>query len=726
MDQFLVLDRRDLLKKGIQGSAGCLMIAVVPQGFGAQSSFIPNHFIEVPAQGKIKLICHRSEMGQGARTACAMLLAEELKIPWDQIEVKQAPGDVKYGDQNTDGSTTVRKNWDTLRLAGASARETLLAAAASYWKTSNQKLIAKNGSILNVSIGESLKYQELVEASAKIPVVKNPKISSKPDSYDIIGKPTKGVDVLDIVTGKASYGIDKSAVHLVYASVARSPVVGGGIESFQDKEARKLKGVLDVFQIDEEGPSINSFSGVVVVAQDYWTALKGRNLLKINWSQNENVETTSKTIPLLKKQIDDSFSEEDEFGNFEDAKKSAKRLVKGRYFTPYLTHAPMEPPVATASLLGGHLTIWAPTQDPQRAREAVADATGLDEQNITINVTLLGGGFGRKSQPDFVVEAALIAQHIKKPVKVIWTREDDIRHGFYHAQAIQTLEATIDQSDQVSGWRHRSGFPSIAHLFTNLYFFGPSGSELEMGMINVPYQIPNRLFEKSKVESEIKIGWLRSVCNVFHAFAIESFMDDIATTLKTDPIELRLKYLSKIPPKRKISSFDFNPIRLKSVIQRVREISHWNDKRKKGIAIGFACHASFKSYVAVAVEMVKDRRDKWSIRKAYISADCGVVINPNHVKAQLEGSVVFGISVAFYGRITLTNGQVDQSNFHDYPVLRMDQCPDIVTDLMPSNERPTGIGEPGVPPISPAIANALFAGSGVRVRDLPLVDSGLI
>ena len=713
----IILSRRDLIKGGIKIGTGCFALGLSRPTLAAKKLFQPSVYIKIQQDIPVTLLIHRSEMGQHVLTSMVMLIAEELEVDPTSIKIEQATGDEKFGDQNTDGSTSARKNWFPLRKAGATARKMLISAGAKHFKTEESMLIAKNGHVVNLKTNERMSYQDLAGIAASLTPPKEESIQLKKD-LSVIGTPLENLVAKDMVTGKATYGIDTHRPNMVFATIERSPTIDGKIKSLNAEEAKKVPGVLAVFPMASEGPSINTNEGIAVVAETYHAAIKARSLLKVEFENDGNLETSVKQNETNKRKVMEDGSEEDEIGDFEAAKESGTKVITATYETPYLVHAPMEPLACTAELVGKGILIHAPSQDPQRAREAIADATGFDEDHVTIKVTLLGGGFGRKSQPDFPVEAALIAKEIKKPVKLIWTREDEIRHGMYHATSVQYMEGVIDKENNITGFRHRSGFPSIAKLFTSLYIFGPTSMELGMGHTNNPYRFPNKLLEKTKLNSDLRIGWYRAVCNIFHAFAVESFLDELASTTRKDPVALRLSLLDNKAPKD-IGSHDFNPIRLRSVIETCRDKSAWLKKRKAGAAIGFACHYSFMSYIAVAIEVEK-KADKYRASKVTIVADCGINVNSDTVLSQLEGGVIFGLCHSYYGKISLKNGEVIQSNFHDYPMLRMRETPDIEVHIMPSTENPTGIGEPGVPPITPALTNAIFQASGQRIRSFPI------
>ena len=693
----------------------------------AAKSFAPAAYIRIDASGTT-LIVHRSEMGQGARTSCAMLLAEELELPWEEIRIEQADGDPKYGNQNTDGSTTVRLNWQPLREAGAAARTMLVAAAAQGWDVAAGECRAEAGRVLHAGSGRSATYGELAAVAATLDVPEKPMLKDKKD-HKILGTPRALVDVPDIVRGQAVYGIDVVRPGMLYASIERCPTIKGTLGSLDPEAALAVPGVKKVLPLEGAAQPFNLNAGVAVVAENTFAALKGRKALQIEWKTGEGLESSGAFRDKLQHLVDGHGKPFRSEGDIAAAKAAAARTLSASFHGPHLVHAPMEPLAATAVVTDEGCEIWAPCQDPMTARQRARGALELDLAQVTVHVTLLGGGFGRKSKPDFILEAAKIAQQMKgTPIKLTWTREDEVRHGFYRAQNAQKLEATLDESGRLTGWRQHTAFPTILSTFMP-GATDPSGFELGMGLTNLPYRIPSIQLESSGIASDVRIGWLRSVCNTFHAHAVNCFVDEIAEAAGKDPVQWRLEMLGE-PRKLEFSDRDkpygLDTGRLSAVIRRCAEVSRWGEKTlAEGVQRGFASHFSFLTYVAATLDASLDEEGKVKVHEVDLVVDCGTVVNPDTVRAQMEGAVVFALSMAFFGEITVENGAVQQSNFHDYPMLRIDQMPRVNVEILDSDAPPSGVGEPGVPPIAPALVNAIAKLTGKRVYDLPLTRAGL-
>jgi isoquinoline 1-oxidoreductase beta subunit len=671
------------------------------------ASFEPNPFIAIHPDGRITLVSHRSEMGQGARTAMAMLLAEELEVKPEAVIVAQGEADERYGDQNTDGSHSVSDNWTRLREAGAAAREMLIAAAAKRWGVEPASCEARDGKVHHAD--KAFTYGELAPDAAKLPVPGSPKL--KPDSsLRLIGKDRPLVDVPAILAGRAEYGIDVVVPGMVHASLERAPTVNGTLKSADTKAPLSVPGVLSVVQLPPLGKQKRTNQAIAVVATNTWAANQGRTLLKAEWDSHG-----AKSSPELRAALEDALGKPGKAyrhdGDFEAANKNASRVIEARYHAPHLVHAPMEPLACVAHVQSdGRCEIWAPTQDPQGAQKAAAEVLGVAPSKVTVHVALLGGAFGRKSLQDFIMEAAALSKELKKPVKITWTREDEIRHGFYHPESAQLMTATLDGGGNITGWRHRSAFTPIARLF-DPSAAAPNDFEMGMGATNMPYGIPNVLCEGAAGPTEVRVAWFRSVCNIFHAFAVNSFIDEIAHETKRDPLQLRLDLLK--------NAHVVDSARLARVTEAAAHGIGWGRKLPIGGGLGIACHFSFHSYTACAIE-AQVAKGQVKVTRAHVAIDCGKIVNTDTVRAQMEGAVVFGLSAALIGEITLKDGAVEQSNFHDYPVLRLNECPEIHVHLIKSNAPPTGVGEPGVPPVAPALCGAIFQATGQRVRDLPV------
>lgn len=695
----------------------------------ANRHYDPMAFILIPPKGKIKLVVHRSEMGQGVRTSLPMIMAEDLGVRWDQIEIVQALGDPKYGSQNTDGSTSVKDFYHRLRLASAGIREMLERAAALKWDLPLDDCVGRDGHVVHLrSRDKKLSYQELSELAMQLKMPKNPKLKPVRD-FKFIGKPRMGTDVPDIVQGKGQFGADIEVPGMVYAVAKRAPVPGGRIKSVDASAAKKVKGVIDVVKLEGMPLETQANDSVCVVATNTWAAMKGREALKVEWDlsglKNEHSNQYKKElVNALADEKKRTIYRNDGYIDSVEARYPNKVSVE--FHTPYLVHATMEPPVAVAHVTSGACEVWAPVQGPQRIMKVVGKMLGIPMEKVKVNVTLLGGGFGRKGQPDFVAEAVALSKKIKKPVLLQWTREDEVQHGFYHAEAYQKLSASLDKYNMPVTWRHQAVYPTI----TNAFFVNekknatPMIFELGMGSLNIPYDIANVRCETGDTIPSVRVGWLRSVCNLFQGYAVNAFMDELAERAKMDPVEYRLRLIGapRMEPSMVGDPVPQDTGRLSHVIKKVRDAFGWDKPLPKGHGKGFANHYSFLSYVALAME-VSCTNGVAKVHRVVTAIDCGLAINPDHVKAQMEGAIVFGLSAGLYGKITLKGGAVEQSNFHDYPVLRANEMPKIdVIIVNGDTERPAGVGEPGVPVVVPALAAAIYNATGQRIRDLPLAE----
>jgi isoquinoline 1-oxidoreductase beta subunit len=700
----------------------------------------PNVLVHIAPDGTTTIVCHRSEMGQGVRSTIHVLIADELGADLSRVVLRQAEGDKKYGDQNTDGSSSVRKFYDHYRRAGAAARMMLVAAAAKRWRVKPAACIAENHRVVHPPTKRSLGFGELVAEASKLPVPKPDTIVLRPakELTRVAGTNLPLHDGAAIVTGTAAFGGDIKLPGMLFAVIARPPVVGGKVVRFDDKRALAIPGVKKVVAMPQPTPPwmFQPWGGVAVIADNTWAALKGRAALAIEWDHGPNASYDSVEFrEQLLASVRAPGTKLRDVGNVDDAFGKAAKVVEAEYVVPHLAHVPMEPPVAIVRIDGGKAEVWAPTQHPQSARKAVAALLGIGEENVTINVTLLGGGFGRKSKPDFIVEAAFLAREAGAPVRVQWMREDDIRHGYYNAVNAQRLRAALDAKNTVTAWHHRTAFTPIGSTF-DPKVDTPSINDLQQGVLDLALAAPNVRAEACKAPARTRVGWYRSVYNIFHAFAIGSFIDELAHARGADP---RDTWLDVIGPARQMSladlgiaklsnygeSLDKHPVdagRLRNVIERVTAAARWSDR--KGRALGLAAHRSFVSYTAVVLSVVPDERRKVRVDEAWIAMDSGTVVNQERFHAQLEGSVVMGISNAMYGGVTITKGATNETNFRDLKIARIGDVPRrIHTELVASTAPPSGVGEPGVPPVGAALANAIFALTGKRIREVPLARS---
>lgn len=719
----------------------------------------PNVFIRIDADGTVTVTNHRAEMGQGIRTSLVMVAADELGADWDRVRVEQAPADQeKYGNQNTDGSRSMRHWFAPIRRAGAAARMMLERAAAERWGVPASECHARVHAVVHAASGRELGFGDLAAAARELSVPPRERLELKPQSewryigedagpaYDVkrgsVVRP-KAIDGEDIVTGQAVYGADVAFEDMLYAVVARPPVYGAMLRSVDDGEALKVPGVLRTVEIDGTGQpaGFKPLGGVAVVAENTWAAIQGRKALKIDWNLESAGDNAAYDSEAYRKQLQQTARApgkviRDE-GDIESALADAAERVSATYYMPHMAQAPMEPPVAVARIVNGRAEVWAPVQNPGATRSGVAKRLGLEPEDVTVNVTLLGGGFGRKSKPDFAQEAASLTKAFDgRPVRVQWTRDDDLHHTYFHAVSVDRLEAGLDADGRALGWRHRTLSPSIGSLFApDPEHIAPF--ELGQGFNTMPFDIPAIRLENPEAPAHVRIGWFRSVYNLPHAFAIQSFAAELAEAAGRDHRDYLLELLG---PSREIDPRTFGdqwnygenperyPIdigRMRAVIEKATAEAGWGRDLPKGRGLGLAVHNSFVSYTAVVFDVEVDDGGGLIIHSADIAFDCGPQVNPERIRAQLEGACVMGIGIAMQSEITFSEGRVQQDNFHQYLVPRIDRVPreTRVHLINPDSEAAIGgVGEPGLPPVAPALCNAIHAATGRRIRRLPVGD----
>ncbi len=704
----------------------------------------PSVYLGIEPHGKVVIVAHRSEMGTGIRTALPMVVADELNADWQMVRVEQAMGDAKYGSQDTDGSRSIRDFYEIMRQAGATARLMLERAAAAKWNVPLEECQARKHQVVHIPSERSLGYGELTKLASRQPIPKVEELRFKtPEEYRYMGKGVPIVDIADICTGKAVYGADVRMTDMVFASIERPPTLGAEAKNYDDTETLKVKGVKQTIVLDSAKPpyGFQALGGVAVIADNPWAAMKGRKKLDIEWKPGLNTDFESETY---RKSLFETARKPQKIvrniGDVEAEFSKATEIHEAEYYVPLLSHAPMEPPVAVADYRNGKVAIRAATQNPQGVQDAVAAALDIPSEDVSCQVTLLGGGFGRKSKPDYIVEASILSKKLKKPVQVTWTREDDIRFDYYNAVAGMYMKACLGVDGKPTAWLQRSVFPAILSLFDTSKVYG-DGMHLGQGWVDIPFDIPNLRVENGPAKAPIRIGWLRSVANIYHAFAVQSFIDELAAVAERDPIEYFLDVLG--PPRtidfeaekttnvnygKPLHDYPWETGRLRHVIEVVAEKSGWaNKKKESGSALGFAAHRSFLSYVAAVVEVRLDDQGRISIPRVDVALDAGRVVHPDLVRAQFEGAAVFATSIALMGEITAVNGEIQQSNYDDYPVARIHEAPfETHVHIESSDRLPTGAGEPGVPPIAPAICNALFAITGKRIRHLPIKNTKIV
>ena len=703
------LTRRRFLKTSGAVASGLLLGFYVPpkgpRGYlQAAEPFAPNAFIRITPDDAIKLIINKSEMGQGVYTSLPMLIAEELDANWEKVQVEAAPAtpeytDPNYGMQVTGGSSSVRSSWQPFRQAGASAKALLVEAAAKKWGVDKSSLRTEDGHVIYGDKRAS--YGALATAAAALPVPENVALKD-PKDFKLIGTNVKRIEGESKVTGQAQFSMDVKLPDMLTAVVAHPPVCGGKVKSFNADKATAVPGVVKVKQIG---------SGVAVLAKDFWTARTARDEIEIEWDEGENAALSTEALRKEYLELAERPGNvaEDE-GDAEATLSSAAKTVEGVYEVPFLAHAPMEPLNATAHVQADRCDIWAGTQAQSIDQMVAAGITGLSPAQVHIHTTLLGGGFGRRANftSDFVSDAVQVAHGEGVPVKTIWTREDDIQCGYYRPMFVHKVKAGVDADGMPIAWHQRLVGESIAEGTMMEQAVMQNGVDMMSveGAAHMPYAIPNRHLEVHNAKKRLSVLWWRSVGHTHTGFVNESFLDEVAHAGGKDPFELRRELLKDQP-------------RHRHVLELAAEKAGWGTPLPEGRARGIAMRKSFESFVAEVADVSVDG-GRVRVHKVVCAVDCGIAINPWNVEAQMESAIIFGLTAALHGELTLENGRVQQSNFHDYPVLRMDETPEIEVHIVKSSEPPTGAGEPGVPPIAPAVANALFALTGKRIRKLPI------
>ncbi len=707
----------------------------------------PHVWVSIDPSGIVTITAHRSEMGTGSRTSVPLVVAEEMDADWSKVRIVQAPGDeIRYGNQDTDGSRSMRHFIQPMRQVGASVRQMLEQAAAKQWNVPVGEVEAKNHEVIHTGSGKRAGYGELAQAAMDVPVPPADQVKLKdPSTFRYLGKGNVSiVDLFDITTGRAHSGQDTRLPGMKFAVVARPPAVGGKVKSYDASETMKVPGVEKVVEIPGKAQPAKfaPLGGIAVVASNTWAAIKGREALKIDWDAGPNGDYDTATY---KAQMQETSRKPGKVvrdqGDVDKAMASAAKVVSAEYYQPHMAHAPMETPCATAVVNADGCEVWAPVQSPGGTRDDLVKLLGLPYEKVKVNVTLLGGGFGRKSKCDYVQEAAIISKALDgAPVKLTWTREDDIHHSFFHTTSAERLEAGLDSNGKVIAWRHRSVAPSIFSTFMpDPQYEHPL--ELAMGFVDVPFDVPNLRCENGQAAAHVRIGWFRSVSNVPHAFAVQSFVGELAAAAGKDPKDFLLELIG---PARIIditkagltsdywnygdpySTYPIDTGRLANVTRVAADAAGWGKQLPKGHGLGIAVHRSFLSYVATVVEVAVDDQGKIRIPRVDTAIDCGFAANPERIRSQIEGAAVMGTTLALYSGVTFKNGAAVEGNFDTYPMARIDIAPlDVRTHIVPHGfDTPaSGVGEPGVPPFAPALANAIFAATGKRLRELPFGDT---
>ena len=751
----LSLSRRGFLASASAGSL--VLMGRIAQGQGLSianakgadvANFAPDFFVSISPDGAVTCLAHRSEMGTGIRTGLPRVLADELEADWDRVDIEQAVGDKRLGDQNTDGSNSIRFFFQRMRVAGATARTMLEQAAAKKWGVDVGECYAENHEVKHRGTDRKYGFGELVAVAKALKVPAENEIAFKPRSkWKYIGKDAPITDLDDIVQGKAIYGIDARMANQLFAVIARPPVVGGKVVSFDAEAAKKVPGVVHITEIPpfRGAPLFQPLGGVAVLASSTWAAWQGRDALDVQWDDgpNANYDTDTFSQELLET-VSRPGQVLREVGDVPEVLSNSPTTISANYSVPHLSHAPMETPCAVADVevdASGKVTacqVLTATQNPQAVQQAVGSAMGMPPEDVLVNVTLLGAGFGRKSKPDYCVEAAMLAKQLKRPVHVTWTREDDLRHDYLHALSAIHCEAAVDDDGRPTAWLQRVAYPTIGSTFA-VGANRPASWEAEMGHTDLPFDVANIRLETGKAASHTRIGWLRSVCHIQQNFAVSSFADELAHHAGRDPLEylidllgedreLDLKAAKLSNRGASAQEYPYDIGRLKNVLSRAAQAADWSraSSLPKGHGLGIACCRSFLGYTGHVVEVRVAKDGKIHIPKVWVALDAGTIVSPDRVRAQVEGAAIMGTSQARYGKITFKNGRVQQSNFDDYTMVTMSDAPrEIVVDIVESTAPPAGVGETGIPSFAPALCNAIFSATGKRIRHLPLADHDL-
>ena len=704
------LDRRSFLKTGLAGATGLVIGFYLPgpsdllAATGPDSSSAAlNAWIHIGADDIVTIMIDKSEMGQGVMTSLSMLAAEELECDWKKLRAEFAPAERAYfnpafGAQGTGGSSSIRSSYLPMLKAGAAAREMLIAAAARKWGVDKSDCRAENSVVIHTPTKRTLTYGSLAEDAAKLPVPSDVALKN-PKDFHLVSKPTKRLDTPFKVDGSAGFGIDKRLPGMLYASVVRCPVFGGSAASFDAAKAKAIPGVRDVIRIS---------SGIAVVADNTWTAFQGRKALEIKWDEGKNASVSSDSIStLFAERADQSGAAvARKEGEAEKGLAGGAKKIDAVYEVPFMAHATMEPMNCTADVRPDRCDVWVPTQGQTSSQNEAAKITGLKPESVFIHTTYLGGGFGRRGEVDFVADAVEISKAMGAPVKVTWPREEDIQHDFYRPAAYSRFSAALDSNGNPVAWTNRIVSPSIFLRIRGSVKDNLDGTSVE-GAADIPYSIPNILVDYQLTETGIPVGFWRSVGDSQNGFFSESFMDELAAAAKKDPYDFRRNLLAKEP-------------RHLGVLDLAAKKAEWGKPLPKGQYRGIALLSSYRSYVAEVVELSVNREERtYRVHRVVCAVDCGRNVNPHTIVAQMQSGIVYGLS-ALKGEIVINRGRVEQTNFDTYPMLRMNEMPLIEVYIVPSEEAPTGIGEPAVPPLAPAVCNAIFAATGKRIRRMPI------
>ena len=739
------ITRRSILKTvGLQGPGLILMapmLGLADTGNKASADFALGVFISIAKTGDVTIVNHRAEMGQGILTSVPQIIADELGADWLRVSVVQAQGDAKYGNQSTGGSASIRNYFPYLRQMGAVARDMLEQTAADIWQVQKKDVKAQNHQVINLKSKKALAFGDLAEQAAKLPVpdIESVKLKNTAE-FSLIGRDVRLAGQEDIVRGKTVYAQDVRLPNMLIASIERPPVVGGRVKSVNTAAAKKVAGVVDVIQLKERAlpTNVKPVSGVAVLATNTWAAHEGRKQLDIQWdtsdkrvalnAKHNSAEYLAELVSAVNTQGDKVRKEGDVYQHSYNPSKT----LEATYTVPYHHHMSMEPPAATAVVSADECTVWTGTQAPQWAKGLIAEELGIDAAKVTVNMASMGGAFGRKGKNDFTLEAVELAKATGRPVKVVWTREDDVKHGFYHSISANYCKAEVNDKGSADYWLQRVAYPPIGATF-NLEAKRPSFGQLSLGFADIPFELEHLSCEVHDVETHVRIGWFRSVANINNAFAQGCFVDELAAKagISTHKMWLNLFGKDRIvdPAKEGFDEWDnygqktqlhaLDTRRMKAILNRVVQESGADKKVKKNEGWGISYAHSFNSYVAAATKVRVDG-DKLTVLEMHTAIDCGIAVTPDRIVSQMEGAMIMGLSTALLSEITVKDGVIEQNNFYDYMSTRINQCPPLFVYIAESQEAPGGVGEPGLPPVLPSIVNAIYHASGRRIRDLPV------
>ncbi len=722
------LDRRTFIRLTASASGalvvGISLHACTPEKLPATvHRFSP--LIKIDTDGWITLIAKNPEIGQGIKTALPMILAEELGADWKKVKVVQGDYDTIYEEQWAGGSYAIILNWDLMRTAGAKVRYALIEAASKKMNYPVAELTTRNSRVLHAKSGDSIPFEELIAEAAKIALPET--VEFKPiEAFEIVGKRIPQVDSDELVSGEVEYSIDLKLPEMVYATVLKNPVFEGGVKRWNDSQTKSVSGVIDIIELNNKeyggrliGPNSPNFvNGIAVIANSTWAAFKGAEKMEVVWdNKGSRKENTDEIFERFRSQLT-STSVERKDGNIGSAKKNAASNVEAVYEVPFLAHVTMEPMNCTVDFKNDFCEVWAPTQNPEALQEGLIKLFGLKPEQIKIHLPRIGGGFGRRFYVDYAMDAAILSKEMGLPVKLTWTREEDIKHDWYRPASVHKLAASLDNEGMVTGWQH---VLANASRKTSLGRDGnPAGTEIDKYEFPAGF-IPNLQLEYGHVLSDVPLGQWRAVGGSATAFAVHSFLDELAILNNIDPIDYFLKFLGPARMVPVVNDYEFDLERLILVIEKVRRLSNWDTPLPKGQGRGFAARKDSGSFIAEVVTVRMDENEKVKILRVDAVVDCGMVINRSGAEAQVEGGILEGLCAALYGEITVKDGATEQSNFHDYRWMRMDEVPELHIEFVKNDLPPRGLGEPPVPPAAPALANAIFAANGQRIRKLPIM-----